>query len=157
MQPVGTCLWFDNESLEAAEFYVSLFPNSRIVEVSHYLEGTPRPVGDVLTVHFVLNGAELMALNGGPVYKPTPAMSLVANCDTQEEIDTLWQKLSEGGQEVQCGWVTDKFGVSWQVAPKAFFKMLVADDKAAAQRAFSAMMAMTKLDIAALERAYRGE
>ncbi len=157
MQPVSTCLWFDNESLEAAEFYVSLFPNSRIVEVSHYLEGTPRPVGDVLTVSFVLNGTELMALNGGPHYKPTPAMSLVANCDTQEEIDTLWQKLSEGGQEVECGWVTDKFGVSWQVVPRAFFKMLTSEDKAAAQRAFSAMMTMKKLDLAALERAYRGE
>jgi predicted 3-demethylubiquinone-9 3-methyltransferase (glyoxalase superfamily) len=157
MQPVSTCLWFDNESLEAAEFYVSLFPNSRIVEVSHYLEGTPRPTSDVLTVLFVLNGTELMALNGGPYHKPTPAMSLVANCDTQEEIDTLWQKLSEGGQEVECGWVTDRFGVSWQVVPRAFFKMLTSDDKAAAQRAFSAMMTMKKLDLAALERAYRGE
>jgi predicted 3-demethylubiquinone-9 3-methyltransferase (glyoxalase superfamily) len=157
MQPVSTCLWFDTESLEAAEFYVSLFPNSRIVEVSHYLEGTPRPVGEVLMVRFVLNGAEYLALNGGPQYKPTPAMSLVAECDTQEEIDTLWQKLSEGGQEVQCGWVTDKFGVSWQVAPRDFLKLFNSDDKAASQRAFSAMMTMTKLDIAALERAYRGD
>jgi len=149
MQPVVTCLWFDTESLEAVEFYVSLFPNSRIVEVSHYIEGTPRPVGDVLMVRFVLNG--------GPQYKPTPAMSLVAECDTQEEIDTLWQKLSEGGQEVQCGWVTDRFGVSWQVAPRDFLKLFNSDDKAASQRAFSAMMTMTKLDIAALERAFRGE
>jgi predicted 3-demethylubiquinone-9 3-methyltransferase (glyoxalase superfamily) len=157
MQPISTCLWFDTEALEAAEFYVSLFPNSRIVEVSHYLEGTPRPVGDVLTVRFVLNGTELLALNGGPQYKFTPAMSLMAYCDTQEEIDTLWQKLSEGGGEVQCGWVTDKYGVSWQVVPRTMLPLLSSDDKAAAQRTFSAMLTMTKLDKGALERAYQGE
>jgi predicted 3-demethylubiquinone-9 3-methyltransferase (glyoxalase superfamily) len=156
MQTVSTCLWFDDQAKEAAEFYVSLFPNSRIVDTSYYLEGTPRPAGDVLTVSFVLNGTELLALNGGPQYKFTPAMSLVASCDTQEEVDTLWRKLSEGGQEVQCGWVTDKYGVSWQVVPRAMFKLLNSEDKAAAQRAFSAMMTMTKLDIAALQRAYDG-
>ena len=109
-----------------------------------------------MTVEFVLNGERFMALNGGPQYTFTPAISFVANCDTQEEIDELWEKLSQGGEEVQCGWVTDRFGVSWQVVPTALGEMMSSPDKAAAQRAFSAMLAMKKLDIAALRRAYEG-
>lgn len=154
MQKVSTCLWFDRQAEEAAAFYVSLFPNSRIVTTTHYLEGAPLPAGSVLTVQFMLDGAECVALNGGPHFKFSPAVSLVANCDTQEEVDTLWRRLSEGGQEGQCGWLTDKYGVSWQVVPRALLELLDTEDRAASQRAFSALMTMTKLDIAVLRRAY---
>jgi predicted 3-demethylubiquinone-9 3-methyltransferase (glyoxalase superfamily) len=154
MQKVSTCLWFDHQAEEAVAFYVSLFPNSCIVDTKYYLEGSPRPAGSVLTVQFRLDGAEYVALNGGPHFKFCPAISLVAYCDTQEEVDTLWRKLSAGGQEGPCGWLTDKYGVSWQVVPRAFLKLLNTEDNAASQRAFSAMMKMTKLDIAALQRAY---
>jgi predicted 3-demethylubiquinone-9 3-methyltransferase (glyoxalase superfamily) len=156
MQKVSTCLWFDSQAAEAAAFYVSLFPSSRVIDTKYYLEGAPRPAGSVLTVQFTLDGAEYMALNGGPIFKFSPAISLVASCETQEEVDRLWGALSEGGQEGQCGWLTDKFGVSWQVVPRALLKLLNAADQAASQRAFSAMMTMTKLDIAALQRAYDG-
>jgi predicted 3-demethylubiquinone-9 3-methyltransferase (glyoxalase superfamily) len=155
MQKVSTCLWFGNQAQEAAAFYVSLFPNSCIVDTKYYLEGAPRPAGSVLSVQFTLDGTEYVALNGGPHFKFSPAISLVANCDTQEEVDTLWRKLSEGGQEGQCGWLTDKYGVSWQVVPRALLKLLNTADNAASQRAVSAMMKMTKLDIAALQRAYQ--
>ena len=154
MQKVSTCLWFDNQAEEAATFYVSLFPNSRIVDIKYYLEGSPRPAGSVLTVQFTLDGGEYMALNGGPHFKFSPAISLIANYDTQEEVDTLWRNLSEGGQEGQCGWLTDKYGVSWQIVPRALLKLINTADNAASQCAFSAMMKMTKLDIAALQRAY---
>jgi predicted 3-demethylubiquinone-9 3-methyltransferase (glyoxalase superfamily) len=133
---------------------VSIFPRSRIVDTKYYLEGSPRPAGTVLMVQFTLDGAEYLALNGGPQIKFSPAISLVAYCDTQAEVDTLWRKLSAGGQEVQCGWLTDKYGVSWQVVPRAMLKLLNTADKAASLRAFAAMMKMTKLDIAALQRAY---
>lgn len=154
MQKVSTCLWFDNQAEEAAMFYVSLFPNSGIVDTKYYLEGAPRPAGSVLIVQFTLDGGDYVALNGGPDFKFSPAISLVANCETQEEVDTLWRRLSEGGQEGQCGWLTDKYGVSWQIVPRAFLKLLNTADKASSQRAFSAMMKMAKLDIAALQRAY---
>jgi predicted 3-demethylubiquinone-9 3-methyltransferase (glyoxalase superfamily) len=156
MHRISTCLWFDDQAEEAAAFYVGLFPNSRIVDTKYYLEGTPRPAGSVLTVQFTLDGAECVALNGGPHFKFSPAMSLVANCDTQDEVDTLWRKLSEGGQEGRCGWLTDRYGVSWQVVPRALLDLLNTADKAASRRTFSAMMKMTKLDIAALQRAYAG-
>lgn len=156
MQKVSTCLWFDRQAEEAAAFYVSLFPNSRIVTTTHYLEGAPLPAGSVLTVQFMLDGAECVALNGGPHFKFSPTVSLVATCDTQEEVDTLWRRLCEGGQEGQCGWLTDKYGVSWQVAPRALLELLDTEDRAASQRAFSALMTMTKLDIAVLRRAYEG-
>ena len=155
MQRISTCLWFDDQAQEAAVFYVGIFPNSRIIDTKYYLEGSPRPSGSVLIVQFMLDGTEYTALNGGPHYKFSPAMSLVANCDTQDEVDTLWRTLCEGGQEGQCGWLTDKFGVSWQIVPRAVLKLLNTADRAASQRAFSAMMKMTKLDIAALERAYQ--
>ncbi len=154
MQKITPFLWFDGQAAEAAEFYVSVFKNSRIVRTSYYPEGSPGIPGSVMTVEFILDGIEFVALNGGPYYKITPAISFVANCQTQEEVDTLWQKLSAGGQEVQCGWLTDKYGVSWQVVPTAMFEMLNSADAAAAQRAFTAMLGMTKLDLAALQRAY---
>ncbi len=156
MQKISSCLWFDGKAEEAAQFYVSAFKDSRIVGTARYPEGSPGTAGSVMTVQFILNGEEFMALNGGPQYQFTPAISFVATCETQEEIDDLWQKLSQGGEEVQCGWVTDRFGVSWQVVPAALGEMMSSPDKAAAQRAFSAMLNMKKLDVAALRRAFEG-
>ncbi len=156
MQKLSTCLWFDHQAEEAAAFYVSLFPNAGIVDTKYYLEGAPRPAGSVLTVQFVLNGAEYVALNGDPQFQFSPAMSIVAQCDTQEEVDALWRGLSAGGQAGQCGWLTDRYGVSWQVVPRTLLKLLNTADTAASQRAFAAMLQMTKLDIAALQRAYDG-
>lgn len=154
MQKIRTCLWFDNQALEAAAFYVSVFPNSRIVGVTHYLEGTPGPTGSVMTVQFILDGTEFVALNGGTKYSFSPAVSLVANCATQDEVDHLWQRLCEGGKEVQCGWLTDRYGVSWQVVPVALMEMLSKPDTAASQRAIGVMLGMKKLDLAVLQRAY---
>jgi predicted 3-demethylubiquinone-9 3-methyltransferase (glyoxalase superfamily) len=154
MEKISYCLWFDGKAEEAAKFYVSAFRNSRIVTTARYPEGSPGTAGSVMTVEFILNGEPFLALNGGPQYEFTPAISFVATCDTQEEIDDLWQKLSQGGREVQCGWLTDKFGLSWQVVPAALGEMMSSTDRAAAQRAFSAMLGMKKLDIAALRRAY---
>jgi predicted 3-demethylubiquinone-9 3-methyltransferase (glyoxalase superfamily) len=156
MQKMSSCLWFDGNAQEAADFYVSVFKDARIVSTARYPEGAPGTPGSVMTVRFTVNGEEFLALNGGPQFKFTPAISLVVSCDTQEEIDDLWQKLSQGGAEVACGWLTDKFGVSWQIVPAAIGEMMSSPDKAAAQRAFAAMMDMKKLDIAALRRAYQG-
>jgi predicted 3-demethylubiquinone-9 3-methyltransferase (glyoxalase superfamily) len=154
MQKISPCLWFDSQAEEAARFYVSVFKNSRITGMTHYAEGSPRPAGSVMTVQFILDGVEFVALNGGPQFPFSPAISLVANCDSQEEVDHLWQKLCEGGEEVQCGWLKDKYGVSWQVVPVEFMQMLGKSDKAASQRAITAMLGMKKLDISVLRRAY---
>jgi predicted 3-demethylubiquinone-9 3-methyltransferase (glyoxalase superfamily) len=156
MQTVSTCLWFDDQAEQAVARYISLFPNSRIIDTKYYLDGAPRPAGSVLTIQFTLDGTEYMALNGGPHFTFSPAISLVAYCDTQEEVDVLWSALTEGGQEGQCGWLTDRFGVSWQIVPRALLKLLNTSDRPASQRAFAAMMQMRKLDIAAMERAYKG-
>lgn len=156
MQAIGTCLWFDREAEDAANFYVSVFPDSRIVGMNRYVEGMPMPAGTVLTVRFVLAGREFVALNGGPLFQFTPAISFVAPCATQAEIDALWQQLSEGGAPGQCGWLTDRFGVTWQIVPTALMAMFDSPDQAATQRAVAAMMPMGKLDIAALERAFAG-
>lgn len=156
MQTVSTCLWFDTEAEEAAKFYVGIFSNSRIVRISHYLDGMPKPAGSVLTVDFVLDGTEFLALNAGSQFPHSPAMSLVASCRTQAEVDRLWGALGEGGQPSQCGWLTDKFGVSWQVVPQPVLALLNSPDRAASQRTFAALMTMTKLDMAALQRAYDG-
>lgn len=156
MQRVSTCLWFDDRAAEAAAFYVSVFPNSCVVETTYYLDGAPRPAGSVLTVRFVLDGTEYLALNGGPVFQFSPAISLVAYCDTQDEVDALWRKLCDGGQEGQCGWLTDRYGVSWQVVPRPLLELLNTPDRAASQRAFDAMMKMKKIDIATIRRAYDG-
>ena len=156
MQKIGPCLWFDDQAEEAADFYVSVFENSRIVHVARYLEGAPRPAGSVLTVEFVLDGETFVALNGGPVFAFTPAVSFVVNCATQDEVNRLWQALSDGGQEGQCGWLTDRYGVSWQIVPTVLGQMLSSNDAAAAQRAFTAMLAMNRLDIAGLQSAYDG-
>jgi predicted 3-demethylubiquinone-9 3-methyltransferase (glyoxalase superfamily) len=150
------CLWFDGQAEEATDFYVSVFKNSSIVRTNYYPEGSHGVPGSVMTVEFILDGVEFLALNAGPQFKFTPAISLIANCETQDDVDRLWQALSEGGQEVECGWLTDKFGVSWQIVPTAMLDMLSSTDTAAAQRAFTAMLGMKKLNIAALQRAYEG-
>jgi predicted 3-demethylubiquinone-9 3-methyltransferase (glyoxalase superfamily) len=157
MPGITPCLWFDTQALEAAEFYVSIFKNSRLGKVSYYGEGAPLAKGTVLTVTFQLNGQEFMALNGGPVFQFNEAMSLVVNCETQDEIDEYWQKLTAGGQEVQCGWLKDKFGLSWQIVPTALGKMLTDKDPAKSNRMMQVLMQMVKLDIRRLEQAFRGE
>lgn len=154
MSSISTCLWFDNQAEAAVALYTSLFPNSAILETTYYLEGMPGPVGSVLTIRFTLDGTEYLALNGGPHYLFSPAISMVAYCETQAEVDTLWERLLEGGQESRCGWLIDRFGLSWQVVPRVLMSLLNAKDAAASQRAFAAMMTMGKLDIAAMQRAF---
>jgi predicted 3-demethylubiquinone-9 3-methyltransferase (glyoxalase superfamily) len=147
-------LWFDTESEEAAEFYVSVFPNSKITDVTHYGEAGPRPAGTVLTVNFVLDGQEFTAINGGPEFTFDEAISMLINCADQEEVDYYWDKLTEGGEESQCGWLKDKFGLSWQVAPVGMEEMLNDPDQERGQRAMKAMLGMQKIDLAALQAAF---
>ena len=146
-------LWFDTESLEAAEFYVSVFPNSRITNVTYYTDAGPRPAGTVLTVDFELDGQAYTAIDGGPEFTFDEAISLLVNCADQAEIDYYWAKLAEGGEEGQCGWLKDKFGLSWQVAPEGMEKLLRDPDQARVARAMAAVLGMKKLDIAAIEAA----
>jgi len=152
MQKISPFLWFNNQAEEAAKFYTSIFKNSKIKNVSHYGEGAPLPKGTVLVVNFELNAQDFMALNGGPQFKFTEAISFVVHCDNQEEIDYYWEKLSEGGSEVQCGWLKDKYGLSWQVVPTVLGK-LMSGDPAKANRVMQALMKMVKLDIKKLEEA----
>jgi predicted 3-demethylubiquinone-9 3-methyltransferase (glyoxalase superfamily) len=149
-------LWFDTQGVEAAEFYVSVFPNSKVTDVTHYGEAGPRPAGTVLTVDFVLDGQEYTAINGGPEFTFNEAISLLINCADQDEIDYYWEKLSEGGEEGPCGWLKDKFGLSWQVCPVGWQALLNDPDKERAQRAITAMFGMKKLDLAALQAAADG-
>src|SRR5689334_9021531 len=144
----STCLWFDTQAKEAAEFYVGLFPNSRITAVTHYGPGAPQPEGSVLTVSFDLDGRSYTALNGGKVFQLSPAVSIVVHCRTQDEIDHYWKALSALPQAEQCGWVQDRFGLSWQIVPEQVFAMLQDSDRARAQRVFAAVMGMKKLDLA---------
>ena len=148
-------LWFDTQGLDAAEFYVSIFPNSKVTTITHYGHDAPRP-GSVLTVNFELDGQEYTALNGGPHFTFDEAISLLVNCADQDEVDYYWDKLSEGGEEGQCGWVKDKFGLSWQVCPVGWEEMLSNPDTEAVNRATQAMYAMKKLDLAALQAAFDG-
>ncbi|HEY5575270.1 MAG TPA: VOC family protein [Clostridiaceae bacterium] len=155
MQKITTNLWFDNHAEQAAAFYVSLFKNSKVVSVSHYGEAGPGPSGSVMTVKFQLDGQEYVGLNGGSVFKFTPAISLIVNCENQEEVDCYWEKLSEEGEKGVCGWITDKYGVSWQIVP-TILEVLVNDpDTVKAQRVMKAMLQMKKIVIAELEQAYR--
>ena len=155
MQGITTCLWFDGRAEEAMNFYLSIFPDSKTLDVSRYGESGPGAEDSVMTVVFELNGQKFMGLNGGPHYSFTPAISFVVNCQTQAEIDTFWQKLSEGGATNRCGWLTDKFGVSWQIVPAVLAQMMTDVDPEKSNRVMQALLTMTKLDIAALERAYR--
>jgi predicted 3-demethylubiquinone-9 3-methyltransferase (glyoxalase superfamily) len=154
MQKITPCLWFDEQAEAAARFYASIFKNSKIGEITHYGEGAPRPKGSVLTVRFQLDGQEFLALNGGPQFKFTEAVSLIVNCDTQEEVDRMWERLSEGGEKVQCGWLKDKYGLSWQIVPTVLAKMMSDPDPARAERVLQAVLRMKKLDIKGLEEAY---
>ena len=149
-------LWFDTQGLEAAEFYVSVFPNSEITAVTHYTAAGPGVEGTVLTVEFVLDGQPFVALNGGPVFTFDEAISLSIECADQKEIDYYWDTLSEGGEESQCGWLKDKYGLSWQVEPAGMAELLNDPDKGRASRGMQAVLGMKKLDIAAIEAAARG-
>ncbi len=161
MKKITPCLWFDNKAEEAAKFYVSLIKNSKIGSITRYgeagAEASGRPAGTVMTVTFQLNGQEFMALNGGPQFTFSPAVSFVVNCETQEEIDKLWDKLSEGGEKNVCGWLKDKYGVSWQVVPAVLGEMMQDKDAEKTERVMKAILQMTKIDIKTLQRAYDGK
>ena len=154
MQKITPFLWFDNNAEEAANFYVSIFNNSNIGSVRRYGEAGPGPKGSVMSVTFKLDGQEFFALNGGPQFKFTPAISLFVNCETQKEVDELWEKLSAGGRKDRCGWLQDKFGLSWQIIPKQLGEMLSDKDPAKSQSVMKAMLQMDKIDIERLKRAH---
>ena len=160
MQRITPFLWFDSQAEEAARFYTSIFKKSKILKISRYDESGPkttgRPPGSVMTVAFQLDGQEFLALNGGPVFRFTEAISLVVNCKTQAEVDYYWKKLSAGGAEVQCGWLKDKYGLSWQVVPTVLGELLSGKDAAKAQRVMQAMLKMVKMDIKKLKEAAKG-
>ena len=157
MQKITTFLWFNDNAEEAAKFYTSIFKNSKIGKITRYGDAGPGAKGTVMTVIFELAGQEFMALNGGPQFKFTEAISLMVKCQSQKEVDELWEKLSEGGEKGPCGWLKDKFGLSWQVDPTVLGKMLSDTDPRKSQRVMKAMLKMSKIDIAALKRAYDGK
>jgi predicted 3-demethylubiquinone-9 3-methyltransferase (glyoxalase superfamily) len=154
MKKITPCLWFDGNAEEAMNFYISIFKNFKVGEVMRYGDAGPGPKGSVLTVTFELEGQEFIALNGGPMYQFSPAVSFFVNCDTQEEIDEFWDRLSEDGQTQQCGWLTDKYGVTWQIVPRVLGAMLQDENAAKSTRVMQAMLKMTKLDIELLQQAY---
>ena len=154
MQKITPCLWFDNNAEEAVNHYLSIFKNSKINKVLRCGDAGPGPKGSVLTIAFQLEGQDFIALNGGPIFKFNEAISLSVDCKSQIEVDDLWEKLSDGGQESQCGWLKDKFGLSWQVVPSALVEMLQDPDPEKAKRVMAAMMKMGKIDIAKLKQAY---
>jgi len=156
MQKISPFLWFDSQAEEAAKFYVAVFGNSRILKTVRYGTAGPGPAGSVMTVVFELNGVQFTALNGGPLHRFSEAISFVVNCQSQAEVDTVWEKLSAGGQPDRCGWVKDRYGLSWQVVPSVLPVLLGDPDAAKAQRTMAAMLKMSKLDIAALEKAHAG-
>ena len=154
-QKITTFLWFDTNAEEAVNFYVSVFKNSRVVGISRYGESGPGAKGSVMTIEFDLDGQRFTALNGGPTFKFTEAISLVVHCETQEEIDYYWEKLSEGGQQVECGWLKDKFGLSWQIVPNFLMELLLNDGQRS-ERVMKAVMQMKKLDLEQLKKAAEG-
>jgi predicted 3-demethylubiquinone-9 3-methyltransferase (glyoxalase superfamily) len=160
MKGITPCLWFDGQAEEAVAFYTSIFPRSRTVAVTHCTEAAAeaagRPLGSVLMIVFELDGQRFTALNGGPEFRFNQAISLMVNCENQKEIDRYWRALSEGGQEVECGWLTDKFGLSWQIDPANLGELMPDDDPARVERVMRAVLTMRKLDIATLERAAEG-
>ena len=156
MQRIIPFLWFESQAEEAVKFYTSIFKNSKIDKTARYGEHGPGPKGSVMTVGFELDGQKFIALNGGPVFKFTEAVSFVVNCETQAEIDEYWSKLSAGGQEVQCGWLKDKYGLSWQIVPAELGELIGEKDPARSQRVMSALMQMVKLEIAKLRAAAEG-
>jgi predicted 3-demethylubiquinone-9 3-methyltransferase (glyoxalase superfamily) len=154
MKKITPFLWFNGKAEEAMNFYVSVFKNSKVLGVTRYGDAGPGPKGTVMTANFELNGQEFVALNGGPQFTFSPAISFVAHCETQQEVDDLWRRLSEGGREDQCGWVTDKYGVTWQVIPTALIQMLNDKDARKSKSVMQAMLQMKKIDIPTLEQAY---
>jgi predicted 3-demethylubiquinone-9 3-methyltransferase (glyoxalase superfamily) len=157
MQKIVTFLWFDNQAEDAVTYYTSIFPDSRTLEVSRYGDAGPGPKGSVMVVTFELAGQQFQALNGGPEFHFTEAVSLSVNCETQEEVDTLWEKLSDGGEKGPCGWLKDRYGLSWQIVPTVLGRMIQDQDAEKANRVTRAMLQMGKLDIASLKKAYEGE
>lgn len=157
MQRMSTCLWFDNQAEDAAKFYVSIFEGGKLGKITHYgkegFEQHGRPEGSVMTVEFEVNGQKFIGLNGGPIFKFSEAVSFVVNCDDQKEIDYYWSMLTQGGQEVECGWLKDKFGVSWQIVPTILGEMMADPDKLKTERVMSAFLKMKKFDIEALKQA----
>jgi predicted 3-demethylubiquinone-9 3-methyltransferase (glyoxalase superfamily) len=153
MTPITPCLWFDTQGEEAAEFYTSVFPNSKIVSVTRYGSAGPRSEGTVMTVNFELDGKKFIALNGGPDFTFNEAISFEVLCESQEEVDTYWETLSEGGEEGPCGWLKDRFGMSWQIVPRRLYELIQDPDPEKAQRAMEAMLGMKKIEIEGLERA----
>ncbi len=154
MQKITPFLWFDDKAEEAANFYTGIFRNAKVGSIMRYGEAGPRPKGSVMTVTFELEGQQFIALNGGPHFSFTPAVSFFVTCDTQDEVDMFWDKLSEGGEPHRCGWLKDKYDLSWQIVPKVLGEMLQDEDPAKANRVMQAMLQMVKLDIAALRQAY---
>ncbi len=154
MQKIVTFLWFDNQAEEAVNLYTSIFKNSKINSVARYGEAGPGEKGSVMTMNFTLEGRDFIALNGGPTFKFTEAISLFVNCETQEEVDALWNTLTEGGQESQCGWLKDKYGLSWQIIPTTLMQLMSDPDREKAGRVMQAMLQMKKIDIAKLKQAY---
>ncbi len=160
MNRITPCLWFDENAEEAANFYASLFPNSKILSVARYgdagAEASGQKKGKVMTVNFRLAGQEFLALNGGPIFKFTEAISFIVNCETQDEVDRFWERLSEGGEEGQCGWLKDRYGVSWQIVPTVLPELLMDKETGKSERVMQAMLQMKKLDIQRLKRASEG-
>lgn len=155
MQKITPFLWFDNQAEEAVKFYISIFKNSKIKKVARYGEAGPGRKGSVMTIEFQLEGQDFVALNGGPRFKFTEATSFVVNCKTQAEVDRFWKKLSAGGKEVQCGWLKDKYGLSWQIVPAVLGELMSSEDATKSQRVMQAMLKMVKLDIEKLKQAAR--
>lgn len=156
MSKIVPFLWFDHQAEEAVQFYTGLFQDARITGIARYGEGAPRPAGSVMTVAFELEGQEFVALNGGPMFQFSQAISFFVKCNTQDEIDRLWDALSEGGQVQQCGWLIDKYGITWQIVPPVLIELLKGPDAEQVKRVTQAMLPMKKIDIASLERAARG-
>jgi len=157
MQKINSCLWFDDQAEEAAKYYCSIFKNSKILKTSYYSDAVPSKKGSVMTVLFELEGREFIALNAGPMFKFNEAVSFMIDCKTQAEVDYYWDKLSAGGEQQPCGWLKDKFGLSWQVTPTVLMEMTTDPDQKKAARAMEAMMKMKKIVIADIERAYAGK
>lgn len=161
MQSITPCLWFNDQAEEAVNYYLSVFNNSKIIKATHYGDSAADIAGkqknSVMTINFALDEQEFIALNGGPQYTFTPAISLMVNCRTQDEVDVLWQKLSQNGTVLQCGWLTDKYGITWQIIPAGLVEMLNDPDRAKSERAMKAMLKMTKLDINIIEQAYNND
>lgn len=156
MQKITPFLWFDNNAEEAANFYVSIFKNSKVLSVSRYGEAGPGPKGTVMVAEFQIDGQEFVALNGGPRFKFTEAISFVINCETQDEVEYFWERLSEGGEKSRCGWLKDKFGLSWQVVPTVLNKLMSDSDPEKVKRVTEAMLQMDRIDIEPLQRAFEG-